>query len=66
MKLDDALELYFQYLRVEKGVSNDTIKSYFYDLKKFFKELNKHDTNDFLETDISDFIKIQNKEFLFF
>lgn len=64
MKLDDALELYFQYLRVEKGVSNDTIKSYFYDLKKFFKELNKHDINDFLETDISDFIKIQNKEFL--
>ncbi len=64
MQLDDALELYFQYLRVEKGVSNDTIKSYFYDLKKFFKELNKHDTNDFLETDISDFIKIQNKEFL--
>ncbi len=64
MQLDDALDLYFQYLRVEKGVSNDTIKSYYYDLKKFFIVLKKQDTNDFLSTDISDFMRIQNKEFL--
>ena len=25
MQLDDAIDLFFQYLRVEKGVSNDTI-----------------------------------------
>ncbi len=64
MQLDDAIDLYFQYLRVEKGVSNDTIKSYYYDLKKFLHELNKHDTDDFLPTDIADFVKLQNKEFL--
>ena len=63
MELDDAVELYFQYLRVEKGVSNDTIKSYFYDLKSFFKALDKHSTDDFFESDISDYIKLENKNF---
>lgn len=64
MELDDALDLYFQYLRVEKGVSNDTIKSYYYDLKEFFKYLNKTSTDDFLATDLADFTKLQNKKFL--
>ena len=62
MDLDDALDLYFQYLRVEKGVSNETIKSYAYDLKGFLTALNKHSTDDFLPTDVSDYVRIQSKE----
>lgn len=64
MELTDAIDLYFQYLRVEKGVSNDTIKSYAYDLNEFFKALDKKTTDDFLPTDISDFIKLQNKKLM--
>ena len=64
MELDDAIDLYFQYLRVEKGVSNETIKSYGYDLKEFFKALKKRSTDDFLPTDISDFVRLQNKKLL--
>lgn len=62
MDLDDALDLYFQYLRVEKGVSNETIKSYAYDLKGFLTALNKHSTDDFLPTDVSDYVRIQSKQ----
>lgn len=64
MQLDDAIDLYFQFLRVEKGVSNETIKSYAYDLKQFFLALPKSNTDDFLPTDITDFIKLQNKKML--
>lgn len=62
MELDDAIDLYFQYLRVEKGVSNETIKNYAYDLKEFFKVLPKESTEDMLQVDISDFVKIQLKK----
>ena len=61
MKLDDAIDLYFQYLRVEKGVSNETIKNYVYDLKQFFDALPKETTDDILPTDIPDFVKIQSR-----
>ena len=64
MQLTDAADLYFQYLRVEKGVSNETIKNYAYDLKHFFETLDKHSTEDFLPTDIQDFVRIQSKELL--
>lgn len=65
MEIREAIELYFQYLRVEKGVSNDTIKSYFYDLNEFFKSFpGKESTEDILPTDIADFIKLQNKKML--
>lgn len=64
MRLNDAVELYFQYLRVEKGVSNETIKNYAYDLKEFFATLDKNSTDDFLPTDISDFVRIQSKAML--
>lgn len=64
MELTDAIDLYFQYLRVEKGVSNDTIKSYAYDLNEFFKALDKNSTDDFLPTDINDFIKLQSKKLM--
>lgn len=64
MRLDDAIDLYFQYLRVEKGVSEDTIKSYTYDLKQFFLAIPKRDTDDFMATDISDFVVIQSQNLL--
>lgn len=64
MRLDDACDLYFQHLRVEKGVSNETIRNYAYDLRYFFEALDKHNTDDFLPTDISDFVRIQSKEML--
>lgn len=62
MELNKAMELYFQFLRVEKGVSEETIKNYAYDLKKFFEALGKTMTEDFLPTDISDFVRIQSKK----
>ena len=61
MELTDAIDLYFQYLRVEKGVSNETIKNYAYDLKQFFIAIPKDTTDDMLPVDISDFAKIQMK-----
>lgn len=61
MKLDDASDLYFQYLRVEKGVSNETIRNYAYDLKQFFEAIPKDSTDDMLPTDITDFVTIQMK-----
>lgn len=64
MELDDAIDLYFQYLRVEKGVSNDTIKSYSYDLREFFKALPKKNTDEILPSDIADFVKLQTKKLL--
>ena len=64
MELNDAISLYFQYLRVEQGVSEETIKNYAYDLKHFFIALGKQSTEDFLPTDISDFVRIQSKNML--
>lgn len=61
MELNDAVDLYFQYLRVEKGVSNETVKNYAYDLRVFFEDLPKQTTDDMLPSDISDFTTIQMK-----
>ncbi len=64
MEINKAKELYFRYLRVEKGVSEETIKSYDYDLKKFFAALNREDTDELLPTDIIDFVRIENRHLL--
>ena len=61
MDLNEASNLYFQYLRVEKGVSNETIHNYMYDLRQFFVTLDKHSTADLQATDIQEFIRIQTK-----
>ena len=61
MEINDAVDLYFQYLRVEKGVSNETVKNYAYDLRQFFEALPKDTTEDMLPTDITDFVTIQLK-----
>lgn len=62
MDVNRAKELFFQHLRVEKGLSNDTILSYAYDLNEFFKEFKYNDTEQIQPTDIGDFIRIQSKK----
>ncbi len=64
MDLNEAAELYFQYLRVEKGVSNDTIQNYMYDLRQFFSFLKKKTTDDLKKNDIQEFIRIQTQNML--
>ena len=64
MTLNEASDLYFQYLRVEKGVSNETIRNYAYDLKQFFTVLDKHQTEDLKSGDIQEFIRIQTQNML--
>ena len=59
MDLNEASELYFQHLRVEKGVSKETIKNYAYDLRVFFAAISKENTDDFSSEDIKRFIRIQ-------
>ncbi len=64
MELNEASDLYFQYLRVEKGVSNETIRNYAYDLKQFFDVLHKETTIDLRSDDIQEFIRIQTQNML--
>ena len=61
MDLNEASELYFQHLKVEKGVSNETIKNYAYDLRVFFAAINKKDTLDFTPEDLRNFVRLQMK-----
>ncbi|MDY0345627.1 MAG: site-specific tyrosine recombinase XerD [Bacilli bacterium] len=62
MRIDDAIDLFFQYLTVEKGVQPQTIQAYANDLKQFFKTFkDKESTNDLLVSDLTDFIKIQSR-----
>ncbi len=63
MELDDAKELFLQYLTVEKGLSLKTIEDYSEDLNAFFKSINgvklaQHLTNE----DIEHFIIILKEE----
>ena len=64
MDLNEASELYFQYLRVEKGVSSDTIQNYLYDLRQFFVCLDKHQVSDLKSDDIQQFIRIQTQNMM--
>ena len=64
MTLNEASDLYFQYLRVEKGVSDETIRNYEYDLRIFFETLNKKTTSDLKSGDIQEFIRIQTQNML--
>ena len=60
MEIEKAEELFFQYLRVEKGALPQTIEDYREDLSLFFREFNeKKDTGDFYMNDIRDFMTIQ-------
>ena len=64
MDLNEASELYFQYLRVEKGVSNDTIQNYLYDLRQFFGCLDKREVSDLKSDDIQQFVGIQTQNMM--
>ena len=64
MTLNEASDLYFQYLRVEKGVSSETIRNYEYDLKLFFDALHKETTKDLKSGDIQEFTRIQTQNML--
>ena len=64
MDLNEASEMYFEYLRVEKGVSNETIVNYAYDLKQFFEVLDKHYTQDLSVHDISTFVRYETQHML--
>lgn len=60
MNLNDALDLYFQYLLVEKGDGKKTLEAYSTDIKIFFESLKKgNDLSSLNENDIDDFIKLE-------
>lgn len=62
MEINEAKELYWQYLRVEKGVTPITISDYKEDLNMFFKEFpDAKDTSDLKISDIKDFMVIQSE-----
>ena len=63
MRLDDALDMYFQYLLVEKGDGKKTIEAYATDLKKFFLVLKKKESTEELNpNDVKDFIKLETAQ----
>ena len=64
MEIIDALDLYQQYLLVEKGLSIQTVNSYFVDLKQFFALFPDYkDTKDISGSDLKLFVADQfNKE----
>ncbi len=62
MEISKAEELYWQYLRVEKGVGPMTIKDYQEDLTLFFREFpDITDTSDLKIRYITDFMTIQSE-----
>lgn len=60
MDINDALEMYAQYILIEKGLTKVTLKNYQDDLKLFFTYYqDKKDTSDLLGTDVLDFFSYQ-------
>ena len=60
MEIVDAVDLFHQYVLVEKGLSTQTWKSYLEDLQAFFNYFSdKKDTSDLLETDLYEFLKYE-------
>ena len=60
MEIVDAIDLFHQYVLVEKGLSPQTWISYLEDLQAFFNYYNdKKDTADLLETDLYEFLKFE-------
>lgn len=57
MEINDAANLFAQYLLVEKGLSKKTVEAYLTDLKLFFKYFkDKKDTEDLNPYDINSFM----------
>ena len=60
MEIVDAIDLFHQYILVEKGLSKQTWISYLEDLQAFFNYFSdKKDTSDLLETDLYEFLKYE-------
>lgn len=60
MEIVDAIDLFHQYILVEKGLSPQTWTSYLDDLESFFAYfVDKKDTDDLLETDLYEFLKYE-------
>ena len=60
MEIVDAIDLFHQYVLVEKGLSKQTWISYLEDLQAFFEYYsNKETTDDLLETDLYEFLKYE-------
>ena len=60
MEISDAIELFQQYLLVEKGLSKQTIESYTDDLKQFFTFFNsRKNTEDLVAEDLNEFLMYQ-------
>ena len=60
MEIVDAIDLFHQYLLVEKGLLKQTWVSYLEDLQAFFNYFSdKETTNDLLETDLYEFLKYE-------
>lgn len=60
MEIVDAVDLFHQYVLVERGLSPQTWVSYLEDIQQFFDYFsNKKDTSDLLETDLYEFLKYE-------
>ena len=60
MEISDAIEMFQQYLLVEKGLSKATIESYTDDLKQFFIFFNmRKTTEDLVAEDLNEFLAHQ-------
>lgn len=59
MLMEDAVDLFQQYLLAEKGLSIQTVKSYIEDLKQFVNFNQKYHTEELDGDDIAIFIKYQ-------
>jgi integrase/recombinase XerD len=55
--LDHLLDLYSNYLLVEKGLSNNTLESYTRDLSRFLDALKKFDISSIVEVDNTTILK---------
>jgi len=61
MLISEAIDRYFEFLTVERGVSKDTLLSYGYDLKMFLDFLPKKTTDDLKQDDLQKFISMELK-----
>ena len=60
MEIIDAIDMFHQYVMVEKGLSKQTWISYLEDLQAFFAYFSdKKTTDDLMETDLYEFLKYE-------
>ncbi len=59
MKIDDAVDNFYQYILAEKGLTPLTAKAYIDDIYIFAKFKSSDNTDDFNENDLSDFLSYE-------